>query len=150
MLVRRRALEHALDDPRDALVRQRDLLAELVDVVVHQTLHTGVSPAPAAHAATHRVVRDDDADAVLGLDAVHAAEPLGPLIRVHRREDDGAGGLAVLPLLRDRARALPHAGQLGLGRGDEHNERLVRGVHDLLEVVRVEFDVRRELVAHEL
>ena len=107
-------------------------------------------PIAAERDAAHRMVCDNDTDAVLRLNAVHATEPLGPLVCVHRREDDGAGSLAVLPLLRDRAHAFRRAGQLGLGRGDEHDERLVCSVHHLLEVVRVEFNVGRELVAHEL
>ena len=83
-------------------------------------------------------------------DAVHALEPLAPLVGVHPGEDDGGLLLGVAPLAREVGDLLRGALEVVLGGGDDDDERLVRRVHDVLEVVRVELDRTRKAIPDEL
>ena len=83
-------------------------------------------------------------------DPIHALEPLAPLVCVHPGEDDGGLLLGVAPLARKVGDLLRGALEVVLGGGGDDDERLVRRVHYVLEVVRVELERAREAVAEEL
>lgn len=148
MLVRYRAGDSAIDGREYARCAELYLLAVLVNFIVYQPLSGRVSALRAVYAQmAYRVTGDDNLWCVLCGDAVHALQPAPPLVRIHPSENDVTRGLAVLPTLRDVFDLLGNLQELLRRGGDDDDEWLMNGIHDLLERVRVKFDCGRQAIA---
>ena len=96
------------------------------------------------------MTRNNGPGEVICGDAVHALEPLAPLVRVHPREDNRCLLLRVAPLACEVGDLLRRALEVALGGRGDDDEWLMWRFHDILEVVGVELEGRWETVVEEL
>ena len=96
------------------------------------------------------MVGDDHLRIVPRLDAVHALQPLTPLVGVHPDKGDAGTAFRVLPLASDALDVGSCVLQLCSWSGSNDDQGLMRRVHDILEGIGIKFHACWETVLEKL